>query len=43
MTDPKTLAEKLDAAQNGEQFGAVLNQLFRALERAKDEVDEESR
>ena len=24
----KTFAEKLDAAQSGEQFGAVINQLF---------------
>jgi len=24
----KTFAEKLDAAQSGEEFGAVLNQLF---------------
>jgi len=37
MTDPKTVAEKLDAAQNGEQFGAVLSDLFRALEKAGDE------
>lgn len=43
MNDPKTIAEKLDAAQDGQQFGAVLNQLFSALEKAKDEVDEENR
>lgn len=41
MSDPKTIAEKLDAAQDGEQFGAVLKQLFHALERARDELDED--
>lgn len=35
---PETFPEKLDRAENGEQFGAVLNELFRALEQAKDEV-----
>lgn len=33
---PKTLAERLDAAEDGDQFGAVLKGLFGALERARD-------
>ena len=36
-TEPKTWAEQLDAAETGEQFGAVLNNLFAALEKAKDD------
>lgn len=35
--EPKTLAERLDAAQSGEEFGAVLHGLFGALEKARDE------
>lgn len=35
--EPKTVAEQLDAAQTGEEFGAVLMRLFGALERARDE------
>jgi len=39
--EPKTIAEQLDAAENGQQFGAVLQGLFGALERAMDqEVDD---
>lgn len=35
---PKTITERrLDAAQSGEEFGQVLNDLFGALERARDE------
>jgi hypothetical protein len=38
MSDnPKTLPEALDAAQTGEKFGQVLQGLFGALEKAKDE------
>lgn len=37
---PMTLAEKLDAAQTGEEFGGVLVGLFSALEQARDEDDE---
>jgi hypothetical protein len=41
----KTFAEMLDDARDGEEFGAVLNQLFvaafAASEKAKDESDDE--
>ena len=37
VTDPKTLAEHLDAAENGEQFSAALNGLFGVLEKLKDD------
>jgi hypothetical protein len=30
---PQTLAERLDAAQSGEKFAEVLEELFRVLER----------
>jgi hypothetical protein len=30
--EPKTVAEQLDAAQSGEEFGQVLQNLFKALE-----------
>lgn len=33
---PKTLAERLDAAQDGDQFGAVLMGLFGSLEKQMD-------
>jgi hypothetical protein len=39
--DPKTIAEALDAAQTGQEFGQLLNSLFGALEKARD--DEEGR
>lgn len=32
MTEPKTLAEHLDAAETGEEFGQVLMGFFNALE-----------
>lgn len=35
--EPKTVAEQLDAAKTGEEFGAVLMGLFGALERARDQ------
>jgi hypothetical protein len=35
--EPKTVAEQLDAAESGEEFGLVLQGLFGALERAMDE------
>lgn len=38
--EPKTIVEKLDAARDGHEFAQVLNNLFGALERAKDEADE---
>lgn len=34
---PKTVAEQLDAAASGEEFAQVLNNLFGALETARDE------
>lgn len=37
--EPKTVAERLDAARDGEEFGAVLMGLFAALDRARDEAD----
>lgn len=37
MTDPKTIPEQLDAARNGAEFGAVLGNLFAAVEKARDE------
>lgn len=36
---PKTLAEQLDAAQNGEEFAAVIQGLFGFLEKARDEEE----
>lgn len=39
-TKPKTIAEQLDAAQNGEEFGRVLMGLFSALDEARAEPDE---
>jgi len=41
MTDPKTWAEKLDAAETSDDFGTVLNQLFAAAFKAKEESDDE--
>lgn len=35
--EPKTVAEQLDAAQTGEQFGQVVLGLFATLEQAMDE------
>lgn len=37
MDNPKTLPEMLDAAETGEEFGAVLAGLFKALEKARDD------
>jgi hypothetical protein len=36
VDDPRTLAEALDAAQDGAQFGQVIQGLFSALEAAID-------
>ncbi len=36
----RTIPERLDAAENGEQFGRVINSLFTALEHAIDEDDQ---
>lgn len=38
--EPKTVAEKLDAARTGEEFGQVIMGLFSSLEKA---MDDESR
>ncbi|MGB0877569.1 MAG: hypothetical protein ACPGXI_10985 [Mycobacterium sp.] len=42
MSEPRTLAEHLDAATNGAQFSTVLQGLFGELERLRDleQVDE---
>ena len=38
MTEPrKTIAEQLDAAQTGAEFKTVLDNLFGALEKARDD------
>jgi hypothetical protein len=37
MTEPKTVAEQLDAAQSGKEFGQVLQGLFANLEKQMDE------
>ena len=39
MNEPKTLAERLDAAQNGEEFAEVIEGLFKFLEKARDEEE----
>lgn len=38
MNDPKTVAEQLDAAESGEEFGNVILGLFAALEKLNDDV-----
>jgi hypothetical protein len=40
MSEPKTLAECLDAARTGSEFGAVLQRLFATLETAIGDADE---
>ena len=37
MTEPKTVPEMLDAAETGEDFGAVILGIFKTLERLKDD------
>jgi len=37
MTEPKTVAEMLDAAQTGEEFGTVILRIFKTLERMQDD------
>ncbi len=39
MSDPKTFAERLDAAQDGQEFGQIIQNMFRSLESAKDAID----
>jgi hypothetical protein len=36
MSEPKTVAEQLDAAQTGEEFGNVILGLFKTLEEKMD-------
>ena len=36
---PRTVAEQLDAARSAEEFALVLNNLFGALEKGRDEVE----
>ena len=36
---PKTFVERLDAAPDGESFGAVISDMFAALASAKDHID----
>ena len=41
MTEPrKTIAEQFDAAETGEEFKRVLDNLFGALEKARDDDDD---
>lgn len=42
MTDPKTFAEQLDAAQDGQEFGAVINDMLSSLAAAKVAIDNAS-
>ena len=37
MSEPKTVAEQLDAARSGDEFKQVLNNLFGALEASIDD------
>jgi hypothetical protein len=39
VSDPKTFAERLDAAQDGQEFGQIIQNMFRSLESAKDAID----
>ena len=40
VNDPKTVAEQLDAAKDGEEFGQVLMGFFAAMDKARDEAGE---
>jgi hypothetical protein len=37
VNEPKTVAEMLDAAETGEEFGNVLMGFFAAVDKARDE------
>jgi hypothetical protein len=39
VTDPKTFAERLDAAQDGREWGLVIQDMFAALAEAKVHID----
>lgn len=40
MDEPKTIPEKLDAAQTGAEFGDVLMGFFAAVAKARDEAEQ---
>lgn len=37
MTEPRTLPEMLDAAKDGQEFGAVLMGFFNAVDKARED------
>jgi len=39
MNEPKTFAERLDAAPDGQSFGAIISDMFACLQSAKDHID----
>ena len=39
MPEPKTFVERLDAAQDGKDFGAVINDMLSHLAEAKDAIN----
>ena len=39
MSEPKTFAERLDAAQDGKEWGLVIQDMFANLAAAKDAID----
>jgi len=39
MTEPKSFAERLDAAQDGREWGLVIQDMFAALAEAKVAID----
>jgi len=39
VTEPKSFAQRLDAAQDGQEFGAVIDDMFKALQSAKESID----
>ena len=39
MSEPKSFAQRLDAAQDGQEFGAVIDDMFKALQSAKESID----
>ena len=39
MTEPKSFAERLDAAQDGKEWGLVIQDMFAALAEAKVHID----
>ena len=39
MSEPKTFVERLDAAQDGREWNLVIQDMFKALESAKESID----